>query len=1242
MTKMFGTKAMEPVVKSKTPVAFTTPKPQGISSSNLPCGKLDSAEGCNSDVRQFSQGLGSSSDDLRNSYDDGEKPFLLQSLLSSRKSKKLDFIIKDSKNSKTGVMKSKQEKTASASSAPLIARSSASSSTNPKSSASSMVAESAVSSEIAKSSSLSSTNQSTLSSVVTASASSMITKSSSSSAMMNSSSIKTKSSISSCTVTSCTSSKRMRVDEKTNMAIALDLRAITSKVDENPCKQSSIKQEASHAVHDEAHEDDEFSNSVFSGNIAKRDSIAVNKHVESNWSRDQDPCVCPSEKQNRNEEKPERKKLKVSRKSATSSSRKALQEARLQGLKKNFKNSTQDFEIGCNISLTPSPPEAAELLPSSVSETEISCNQKSTRSPTGNIDKPCVSKSDTQSPSSSSSTSPSVGLESSTKTYKDWMHLFEEPYPRRSPRLSSLPSSTAKDFEYLMDNFSPLTSRMRSKGRKKQSRGRSSQEINTKGEDANIQSEASKEVKIPVSPLVLAEEQTSNRSASENDGKKKEESLKKPKKEKTDKTILTKKKSNVNLIQPVESDSLAPSSTGQDVLEDDLFHFPRPSADLSCPGGPYSMIVDFALPDKDFAKLKLAKIKGNQGRKKATKEYEGMPSHCDLKEKQKLSENLVTDRKQGHESVEVDKDSTVNDDGLANLATNSVDSKVNIKETGGIEDEREIHAIPKDISDKNESQGQEKDTLQCEIEDNNSFIPAIQNTKTGLSITTDNETSDNLSDSENTLSGSILQNLQVQSNVDNNNKLEKIQDMDDLVRRGPESSEIPVEKRSPEMLKMSSLCLQNQPKNTRKSSKNRGRSNLLEEYENSVENEMKGKERGIKCEKIPPGKECVPSSQGSSASQSPNDLKGLLFLNGSAKKKSHPIPDSIHLLSLKEQQQEQQAGSDTLDDSENTSNPSENPPETVSLQGKSDVEVIQHSIEEHVEKIGEDFPQKYEDNKLVLGSLKMTTICDDKVGLLSEEKSNLGHVNDVTDHTSNNDSKTTQVLPFRSENDIEMVSAVNHITVSQPGFDKTLSFSLGDTEMDSPVNQFAESHCSLESIPSSFLHDTEMGSIVNQECRNLEYVQTPDRNIKNPLHGITALLCSNTEEFDDNTPGSIKGSLPLYSNPEECNEQPTVPDGSFPLCSATEEFSHTVDAPIDQNTEEFCIAESESLEPSIGDTATPHGKACVPQGSSVMEIESGHTESNILTPVLMQACLQVRIIICTVMLNYTVPSMDLF
>ncbi|XP_022782318.1 uncharacterized protein LOC111323273 [Stylophora pistillata] len=40
------------------------------------------------------------------------------------------------------------------------------------------------------------------------------------------------------------------------------------------------------------------------------------------------------------------------------------------------------------------------------------------------------------------------------------------------------------------------------------------------------------------------------------------------------------------------------------------FVFPRPNLDEAKPGGPLGIVVDFSLPDKEFAKLKLAKIKG--------------------------------------------------------------------------------------------------------------------------------------------------------------------------------------------------------------------------------------------------------------------------------------------------------------------------------------------------------------------------------------------------------------------------------------------------------------------------------------------------------------------------------------------------------------------------------------------------------------------------------------------------------
>lgn len=55
----------------------------------------------------------------------------------------------------------------------------------------------------------------------------------------------------------------------------------------------------------------------------------------------------------------------------------------------------------------------------------------------------------------------------------------------------------------------------------------------------------------------------------------------------------------------------APTCSTNASPEDHQCPFPRPSVELTKNGGPLSIIADFSLPDKEFAKLKLEKIRGN-------------------------------------------------------------------------------------------------------------------------------------------------------------------------------------------------------------------------------------------------------------------------------------------------------------------------------------------------------------------------------------------------------------------------------------------------------------------------------------------------------------------------------------------------------------------------------------------------------------------------------------------------------
>ena len=123
-----------------------------------------------------------------------------------------------------------------------------------------------------------------------------------------------------------------------------------------------------------------------------------------------------------------------------------------------------------------------------------------------------------------------------------WLHLFEEEFPRRSPRLLSVPNFGSQTVVF-QDNSQP---RQTKRARSKHSR--------------------------------------------------------------TKKEILSCSKDKItkcNVSDTTSFNNLAEEKTAED------FVFPRPPLEQTKNGGFLSAIVDFSLPDNEFAKLKLARIKGS-------------------------------------------------------------------------------------------------------------------------------------------------------------------------------------------------------------------------------------------------------------------------------------------------------------------------------------------------------------------------------------------------------------------------------------------------------------------------------------------------------------------------------------------------------------------------------------------------------------------------------------------------------
>ena len=165
-----------------------------------------------------------------------------------------------------------------------------------------------------------------------------------------------------------------------------------------------------------------------------------------------------------------------------------------------------------------------------------------------------------------------------------WLHLFEEEFPRRSPRLLSIPNFGNQTVVF-QDNSQPRkTKRARSK------HSRTKKETPSCSED--------KITKCDVSGTTSC-------------------------------------------------NNLAEEKTAED------FVFPRPSLEQTKNGGFLSAIVDFSLPDNEFAKLKLAKIKGslpverisgvaNGKSEKVTEEQDNLAeSKCEAEMKEGCSHPLM-------------------------------------------------------------------------------------------------------------------------------------------------------------------------------------------------------------------------------------------------------------------------------------------------------------------------------------------------------------------------------------------------------------------------------------------------------------------------------------------------------------------------------------------------------------------------------------------------------------------------
>ena len=171
-----------------------------------------------------------------------------------------------------------------------------------------------------------------------------------------------------------------------------------------------------------------------------------------------------------------------------------------------------------------------------------------------------------------------------------WLQLFEEEYPRRSPRLRSTPNFGS---QAVISQDSNITQPKKSKTKKSRMKKENTQ---SSGGGVVIKS---------------------------------------------------------NMVDSVLHVGSSEERTGEGLV------FPRPSLEYTKPGGPLNVVVDFALPDKEFVKLKLAKIKNTLSAERANKKVDdkagGMTkkavNEIHVEEESKLPDSKLTNEQQ-KDSVE--------------------------------------------------------------------------------------------------------------------------------------------------------------------------------------------------------------------------------------------------------------------------------------------------------------------------------------------------------------------------------------------------------------------------------------------------------------------------------------------------------------------------------------------------------------------------------------------------------------
>lgn len=217
-------------------------------------------------------------------------------------------------------------------------------------------------------------------------------------------------------------------------------------------------------------------------------------------------------------------------------------------------------------------------------------------------------------------------------TNKHWLHLFEEPFPRRSPRIRNKPNYNEMLFSQKCTNFqnfdfssklcldyslknkqcypscpslidSADNSTCSTTNTAKSVDLLKNEYINSdEGNSFNKPECCLEPEKCIFSQYCKTSHQTSKKKSGRKQGTQKGNAVNKRRKV-LDSEMPDQENnwSTLNLINKKNhSNSLC------------KFLFPKPPPELAKPGGPLSVIVDFSLPDKEFAKLKLQKIKNTR------------------------------------------------------------------------------------------------------------------------------------------------------------------------------------------------------------------------------------------------------------------------------------------------------------------------------------------------------------------------------------------------------------------------------------------------------------------------------------------------------------------------------------------------------------------------------------------------------------------------------------------------------